>query len=63
MWELVDGARELADGYREQARRHPHNPYYREQVLRNLRRARYFLIRTREIEGSIRRAQEEFNGR
>jgi hypothetical protein len=57
MWELVDGALWLADGYRDLARRHPHNPYYREQVLRHLRRARNFLIRTREIEESIRRAQ------
>jgi hypothetical protein len=57
MWELVDDARWFAARYREQARRHPHDPYYREQVLRHLTRARNFLIRTRGIEDAIRRAQ------
>jgi hypothetical protein len=58
MWELVDDAREIADGYRGLMRRHPHNPYYREQVLRHLTRARNFLIRTKEIEEAIRRDRQ-----
>jgi len=57
MWELVDDARWMAASYRICAKRHPDDPYYREQVRRHLTRARNFLVRTREIEEAIRRAR------
>ena len=57
MWELVHDARWMAASYRICAKRHPDDPYYREQVRRHLTRARNFLVRTREIEEAIRRAR------
>lgn len=54
MWELVDGARWTAACYREMARRHPNNPYYRQQIERHIRRARNFLLQIREIENAAR---------